>query len=81
MKTQYYMARVHISGFHEAVQYPHEAIKGVRVENAPNKLYYSTHDCPRHIQDLVQTYLITKSPSRIFPRLYYTKHYVFREYA
>ena len=80
MRTYYYMAIVCISGFHKAVQYPYEALRE-DTKDASSVLYFSNHDCPRHIQDLVQMYLITKSPSRIFPRLYYTKHYAFREYA
>ena len=82
MRTLYSMSKVHVPSFHEAVQYPHEAIKGVRVSlSVPNTYYYLNNECPEEIQDMVQLYLITRSPSRVLPTIYYVHQYLEREYA
>lgn len=70
MKTHYYMAKVFVQSFHSAVQYP-ECTNGVIIDTTNSLNHTQCVRCPNALQELMQRLLISRSPNRVHPTIYY----------
>ena len=70
MRSGILMAKVFVQSFHSAVQYP-ECTSGVIVDTTNPLDHTQSIRCPSELQELMQRILISHTPSRVHPTIYY----------